>query len=140
MRDPNRYKCVEGRLRFDLMERPQNKGQPYSRPVIESGTAYKTVYLSKAAKTVGYEKMAEVLDYHEYLMRKELQASGKIVRKVTRTITGQEGDCRIIMTWEVLGAKRTKHYRRAMMGDNAANAGNPQGESEAGHSPTSEGA
>lgn len=112
-RDVNRYQVVQGRLRPDLMQRPENKGQPYSRPVIDSGVATKVVYLSKAPKDYTYQQLAAALEFHERKMRIELEQAGKMVRKVTRTIAGAEGDARLHMTWEVLGEKRTKHYRRA---------------------------
>lgn len=106
------WPVVKGTLRSDLRQRPTNKGQPFSRPVLESGTAIKTVYLSKASTKLSQEALEKALDGHERTMRSELQDSGRIVRKVTRTLAGAEGDVRLLMTWEILGAKRTKLYRK----------------------------
>lgn len=111
-RDVNRYAAVKGELRYDLRKRPTNTGQPFSRPVLESGTAFKTVYLSKAPKAMTHERMAEVLNAHERQMRIELQLSGRLVRKVTRIASGSEGDCKLLMSWEILGSKKTKAWRK----------------------------
>lgn len=124
----DRYKwpAVRKELRHDLRTQTQNKGQPFSRPVLESGTALKTVYLSKASQKLSQEQLEKAMENHERIMRKELQASGRIVRKITKTLAGIEGDVRLMMTWEILGAKKTKEYR-ARLKANASDVGAVEG-------------
>lgn len=105
--------ATKGQLLPEFRQFPQNKGQPFSRPTIETGTAHKTVYLSKAQSKLTQDQMERALAAHVSSMRRELQRSGKLVTGMTKTLSGAEGDCRIIMTWSVLGEKRTKHWRKA---------------------------
>lgn len=112
MRDVNRYQAVNNLLRWDLWQRHNRQPPPFSRPVVDSGEAYKKVYLSKAPAHYDSEQLTKALEHHVRKMQKELAQSGKLVSSITKTIDGKDGDVRIIMKWVVLGAKRTKHWRR----------------------------
>jgi hypothetical protein len=112
MRDVNRYQAVNNTLRWDLWQRPNRTPPPFSRPVVDSGEAYKRVYLSKAPAHFTSEQLSIALDSHVRKMQKELAQTGKLVISITKTLDGQDGDVRLIMKWVVLGAKRTKHWRR----------------------------
>lgn len=125
MRDVNRYKAVNGVLRWDLWERKDRQAPPFARPVIESGEAYKKVYLSKAPADFDSEKLTKALENHVRRMQKELARDGKLVTAITKTLDGQEGDVRVIMKWVVLGQKRNKHWRRR---NGVANHGRIQGD------------
>ncbi len=121
------YVVTKGQLTREFRAYPQNKGQPYSRPVLESGTAVKTIYISKAPMDMTSEQLEKALDRHETIMRKEITSTGRIVRKVIKTLHGLEGDVRFQMVWEVLGVKNTKKVRRnhARMGTTYASALEP---------------
>lgn len=123
------YIATKGRLNPQHRQNPERQPPPFARPVIDSGTAFKTVYLSRAPEKWGNDELLKALEHHEYLMRKELQAKGYIVRKTIRTVSGLGGDVRVQMLWEVLGEKRTKTYRRnrAKLGLDAAVALNTEG-------------
>lgn len=110
MRDVNRYKAVNGVLRWDLWARKDRVPPPFSRPVIDSGEAFKTVYLSKAPAHFTHEDMEKALNHHVRAMQKELQAQDRMVTSIVKTLRGE--DAVIHMKWVVYGAKRNKHWRR----------------------------
>lgn len=111
-RHERNYIATNGLLNPQYHQNPERQAPPFSRPVLESGTAIKTVYLSRAPQELTSEQLAKALDNHTRKMQAEIQASGRIVRRVIKTVAGLEGDVRIQMMWEILGSKPTKHYRR----------------------------
>ena len=82
------------------------------RPILDSGSAYKVVYLSKAPLVFTNEQMEKAMDHHIRTMYKELQAQGKTVLKINKSLHGIMGDVKIEAIWVVLGEKRTKEWRR----------------------------
>lgn len=82
------------------------------RPVIDSGDAVKTIYLSKAPPSFGHEDLQRAMDWHIKDMRRELNFHGRTPTKITKVLWG-EGDVRVIMHWEVYGNKPTKRERHA---------------------------
>lgn len=112
MRDVNRYDVVNNVLRWDLWERKNPERPPFARPIIDSGEAFKKVYLSKAPVDFDSEKLAKALEHHVRKMQAELARDGKLVTSITKTLDGKEGDVRVICRWVVLGQKRNKHWRR----------------------------
>ncbi len=105
------------------------------RPILDSGSAYKIVYLSKAPAHLTNEQLEKAINSHVRTFRKELQAQGKLVKKINRSLYGIMGDVRLEALWEVLGVKRTKAFRRAQV-----NAGLSSTESASpdGHHPSHE--
>lgn len=77
------------------------------REVIDSGEAFKTVYLSKAPAEWDADRLGLELEKHVTVMRKEVQQTGRLVRIVQKFPTGY-GDVRIIMKWVKLGDKYSK--------------------------------
>lgn len=131
-----RYDDVRnGVLSPKLMSNPERVAPKNSRPVLESGSAYKTIYLSKAPSSMGHEELAKALEKHVRQMQAELQYDGKLVTKTVKTITG-EGDARVTMSWVILGVKNTKHTRRALNGRNVGSV--KGGAKEPGHLATQE--
>ena len=126
-RAERKYVATKGQLTQQFRQFPNRQAPKNSRPVLESGTAVKTVYLSKAPIDWDREKLEKALESHEKRMFIELQDSGRIVRKVIKTLAGMEGDVRIQMVWEILGTKNTKAYRKtlkeAKLGANASPVG-----------------
>lgn len=126
-----KYLVSSGQLTYPNRSNPKTERRPGARPVIDSGQAYKTVFLSKAPPKWGTDELNKALDHHIHKMRKEVAADGKLVTKIYTTVWGVDGDCRIVMNWEVLGEKRTKSWRkaqRATVGD----VGSSQGREESG--------
>ncbi len=125
MTERKQYLVTKRKLTYPSLQHPQNKGQPYSRPVLESGEAVKNVYLSKAPPSFGNDELEKALNDHIRRMRKEMHRDGKQITKITKVLWG-EGDVRLIATWQVLGAKRTKKYRKlhaSNVGDRPGGAG-----------------
>jgi hypothetical protein len=139
-RSERNYVVTGGVLNAAFRQNPNRRPAPFSRPVIDSGTAYKTVYLSRAPLSLDNEGLVKALERHEFLMRKELQDRGYIVRKTIRTVAGLNGDIRVQMLWEKLGEKRTKEFRKAQkhvrVSEDAGSVGTGQGsETEPGRAP-----
>ena len=114
------YTVTDGVLVWSHRERPERKGQPFSRAVLESGTAIKTVYLSKAQEKTTEKEAERILQFHERDMRKEMQKDGRLILRLTRIMSGQRGDVRLLADWVILGVKKTKHHRRAMLRSDAS--------------------
>lgn len=92
------------------------------RPVLETGKAVKTVFLSQAPADLAPDKASEVIDRHVGTMIAELVKGGKVVTGISKSVVGY-GDVKITMKWAVLGEKQTKKARRAAGAQKAGAAG-----------------
>ena len=92
------------------------------RPIIETGTATKYVYLSQAPQKLTPDEANDAIRRHIGLMVAELGKENKLVTSITKTVVGW-GDVRVQAKWVVLGEKETKKARRAKAGSQKASAG-----------------
>lgn len=92
------------------------------RPVLETGKAVKTIFLSQAPKDMTPEDAGKAMDSHVNKMIGELVKSGKVVTSISKSIVGY-GDVKVVMKWAVLGEKQTKKARRAATAQKAGAAG-----------------
>lgn len=73
------------------------------RPVLESGEAYKIVYVSKAPADMKFDELDKAVSGHQRLLRRELQRQGKLVKRCYRLLHDME--VKLVAEWQVLGDK-----------------------------------
>lgn len=82
------------------------------RPILETGKAVKTVFMSQARADMTPDDAHEAVQRHVNQMIGGLVKGGKVVTSISKSIVGY-GDVKITMKWVVLGEKQTKKARRA---------------------------
>lgn len=92
------------------------------RPVLETGKAVKTIFMSQAPADMTPDDAHEAIQRHVNQMTGELVKGGKVVTGISKSIVGY-GDVKITMKWAVLGEKQTKKARRASRAKKTGAAG-----------------
>lgn len=82
------------------------------RPIIDSGEARVLIYASKAGRNVTAMDLIKACENRIVHIKQVLQKDGRMATRVDKVATPM-GDIEIVVRWQKLGEKRTKHFRRA---------------------------